>query len=85
MAENKDNFAADESRLFGSGGGTDRIFYAALLIECIVLAVHIFLNTFVFSCVVVSGGSMQTTLFDGDVLINSLLATPDRGDVVIIG
>lgn len=84
MTENKDNFAADESRLFGSGGGTDRIFYAALLIECIVLAVHIFLNTFVFSCVVVSGGSMQTTLFDGDVLINSLLATPDRGDVVII-
>ena len=84
MTDNKENFAADESRLFGAGGGTDKFFYAALLIECIVLAVHIFLNSFVFSCVVVSGGSMQTTLFDGDVLINSLLETPDRGDVVII-
>lgn len=84
MTDNKEDYTAEYGRLFGNRGNSDKFFYAALLIECIVLAVHIFLNTFVFSCVVVSGGSMQSTLYNGDVLINSLLVTPERGDVVII-
>lgn len=37
-----------------------------------------------FTVVEVSGGSMEDTLFNGDVLYADRFAKPDRGDVVII-
>lgn len=60
---------------------------AALVVACFLLfALFLFDFQFVrqFMAVEVSGGSMETTLFDGDVLYADRFKTPKRGDVVII-
>lgn len=84
MTENNiENYVADESLFFGKKE-TDKIFIVALMIECVILALHILLNTFFFSCVIVSGSSMTSTLVSGDVLVMNLKAEPQRGNVVVI-
>lgn len=84
MTENNtENYIAEEALLFGKKD-SDKIFIVALMIECVILALHILLNTVFFSCVIVSGSSMTSTLVNGDVLIMSLKAEPERGNVVVI-
>ena len=47
-------------------------------------AVFIIIMTFLIRPVVVDGGSMMTTLYDGDVLLLTTFGyTPDYGDIVV--
>lgn len=49
------------------------------------LAIVVILFTFVFRVVSVSGGSMDSSLANGDrLLVNSLFFEPEQGDVVIV-
>ncbi len=49
------------------------------------LAIVVILFTFVFRVVSVSGGSMDTSLTNGDrLLVNSLFYEPEQGDIVIV-
>ncbi len=49
------------------------------------LAIVVILFTFVFRVVSVSGGSMDSSLSNGDrLLVNSLFYEPEQGDVVIV-
>lgn len=59
----------------------------AVAVICALLFAVIFFNLWFeqrFLVVEVSGGSMETTLFDGDILYADRQAKPQRGDVVII-
>ncbi len=49
------------------------------------LAIVVILFTFVFRVVSVSGGSMDSTLANGDrLLVNSMFYEPEQGDIVIV-
>ncbi len=49
------------------------------------LAIVVILFTFVFRVVSVSGGSMDSSLANGDrLLVNSLFYEPEQGDIVIV-
>lgn len=49
------------------------------------LAIVVILFTFVFRVVSVSGGSMDSSLSNGDrLLVNSLFFEPEQGDIVIV-
>lgn len=56
----------------------------ALWIAIVVLAIMVVLRLFVFSSVAVDGDSMNNTYKNGDVVVVNKLATPKRGDVVVI-
>ncbi len=56
-------------------------------IETVILAFCfvVFIFTFMFKVVTVSGPSMNYTLFDGQkLIISSMFYTPERGDIVVI-
>lgn len=73
-----------EANVLLNKNGRDSFWFSALFTECIIIALFVFLNAFVFSCVIVSGSSMYPTLENGDVLIMNRAKTPDYGDVVVI-
>lgn len=61
------------------------IFFTILLIALsLLLIVVVYLNTYVFFLVEVSGESMMPTLNSGDVVTVNRKLTPKRGDIVII-
>lgn len=73
-----------EANVLLNKNGRDSFWFSALLTECVILALFVFLNAFVFSCVIVSGSSMYPTLENGDVLVMNRVKNPDYGDVVVI-
>lgn len=77
-------FVADESLLFGARKRNDTFIYIVLLVVCIILTIFALLSTYVYSCVEVSGSSMESTLQDGDILYVNRIAKVDYGDIVII-
>lgn len=63
---------------------SDRNSTLACAVVIAVMLFVIYLTTFVFITVEVSGESMQSTLFNGDALLVNKTETPDYGDIVII-
>lgn len=64
---------------------SDKLFYlGTAAFFCVLFLVLIILNTYVFSCVIVSGASMENTLHTGDVLVINVLEKADYGDIVVI-
>ena len=65
-----------------SSGLNCLFFLACLLVVALLLYDLQFTRRYMV--VQVSGGSMEVTLFDGDVLFADRYAEPKRGDVVIV-
>lgn len=62
-----------------------KIVDTVIIISLIVLLlVLIYLKTFVFMVVSVSGDSMKDTLHSGDLLFANTKSNPDRGDIVVV-
>lgn len=62
-----------------------KIVDTVIIISLIVLLlVLIYLRTFVFMVVSVSGDSMKDTLHSGDLLFANTKSNPDRGDIVVV-
>ncbi len=67
------------------GERSDKLFYlGTATFFAILLCVIVFLNTYVFACVVVKGKSMESTLFEEDVLFINMRDEIDYGDIVVI-
>ena len=60
------------------------VFGVIATIILLFLAVAIICTSFVFIKVKVSGASMESTLYSGDVVMVNAYGTPDYGDVIII-
>lgn len=79
----RNNADFDNEKLYGKKS-SDGFITVALIVEAIILAAFVIINTFFFSCVVVSGSSMNPTLESGDVLVMNVVKKCDYGDVVVI-
>lgn len=73
----------DNEKLYGKKS-SDGLITVALIVEAVILALFALINSFLFTCVVVSGSSMYPTLESGDVLIMNIAEKCDYGDVVVI-
>lgn len=63
---------------------SDKLFYlGTAAFFAVLFLVLIILNTYVFSCVIVSGASMENTLHTEDVLVINVLEKADYGDIVV--
>ena len=60
-----------------------RLIIVFLMVFIVVLSAIQLMRSFVFLSVVVSGKSMNETMFTGDVLVALRLAEPDRYDVIV--
>lgn len=63
---------------------SDFIFLIVVLFVALVMAVIIFLNTYVFFNVLVDGPSMEPTMYTGDVLMAVKTDDIKRGDIIVI-
>lgn len=79
----RNNADFDNEILYGKKS-SDGFITVALIVEAVILAAFVIINQFLFSCVVVSGSSMNPTLETGDVLIMNIAKECDYGDVVVI-
>lgn len=79
----RNNADFDNEKLYGKKS-SDGFITVALIVEAVILAAFVLINQFLFSCVVVSGSSMNPTLETGDVLIMNIAKECDYGDVVVI-
>lgn len=79
-------FVPNESLLFGDNKkkGSDIAFILTIFLLVAIMVVVIFLNTFVFFNVRVSGPSMQPTLYTGNVLVANRYGKIERGAIIII-
>lgn len=62
----------------------DRNFYLTAIVLCLLFLTLLYLNTYVFACVIVKGPSMENTMFTDDVLIINVKEKGDYGDIVVI-
>ncbi len=63
---------------------SDRFFYVVAAVLCLIFLTLLYLNTYVFACVIVKGPSMENTMFTDDVLIINTRVKGDYGDIVVI-
>lgn len=78
-------FVPNESLLLGDKKkGSDIAFILTIFLLVAIMVVVIFLNTFVFFNVRVSGPSMQPTLYTGNVLVANRYGKIERGAIIII-
>ena len=79
-------FVPNESLLLGDNKkkGSDIAFILTIFLLVAIMVVTIFLNTFVFFNVRVSGPSMQPTLYTGNVLVANRYGKIERGAIIII-
>ncbi len=81
MARFNSNASNDKRKLSGFAAEV----YEWMEAIAFALAIVVILFTFVFRVVSVSGGSMDTSLTNGDrLLVNSLFYEPEQGDIVIV-
>lgn len=67
----------------GNGKG-EKVFNVAIVIMVIAMAIFLFLNTFVYFVVCVTGTSMEKNFHTGECLVVNKYAKYDYGDVIIV-